>query len=260
MAGPCVQELFEAQVARTPQAVAVVAGADRLTYHDLNGRANRLAHRLRRFGVGPDVLVGLCMTRSPEMVVGLLGVLKAGGAYVPLDPTYPKDRLAFMLADTRAPVLLTQPPLLLSLPAHAARVVCLDPDCGAVAAERDDDPPRSAGPDDLAYVIYTSGSTGRPKGVMVPHRALANYLTWCTAAYAAAAGTGAPVQSSISFDLTVTSLFAPLLAGRAVHLLGDGNAMDELRAAFRTAADFSLVKITPAHLELLGQHLDPHEA
>jgi amino acid adenylation domain-containing protein len=260
MAEPCVQDLFEAQVKRTPRAVAVVFGEERLTYQELNGRANRLAHRLRRLGVGPEILVGLCMKRSPEMVIGLLGVLKAGGAYVPLDPTYPRERLAFMLEDTRAPVLLTQPPLLRSLPAHAAQVLCLDPACRAVADEPEDNPSRLAGADSLAYVIYTSGSTGRPKGVMVPHRALSNYLSWCTHAYAAAAGTGAPVQSSISFDLTVTSLFAPLLAGRAVHLLREGNAVDELRAAFQTAADFSLVKITPAHLELLGQHLDPHEA
>src|SRR5262245_44598963 len=108
MTGPCVQDLFEAQVGRTPQAVAVMCGEERLTYRELNGRANRLAHRLRRLGVGPDVLVGLCTKRSPEMVVGLLGVLKAGGAYLPLDPAYPEERLAFMLQDARAAVLLTE--------------------------------------------------------------------------------------------------------------------------------------------------------
>lgn len=259
MLGHCAQELFEAQVQRTPQAVAVVFGEERITYQELNGRANRLAHYLRRLDIGPDILVGLFMKRSPAMVAALLGILKAGGAYVPLDPTYPKERLAFMLEDALPAVLLTQSSLLGSLPAHAKRMIWLDPDNPAVAAEPDDNLPCVADEDSLAYVIYTSGSTGRPKGVMVPHRALTNYLTWCTDAYATAAGTGAPVQSSISFDLTVTSLFAPLLAGQAVHLLGEGSSVDELRAAFQKAADFSLVKITPAHLELLGQVLDPRE-
>jgi amino acid adenylation domain-containing protein len=239
--------------------VAVVFGEERLRYQDLNTRANRLANHLSRLGVGPDVLVGLCTRRSPDMVVGLLAVLKAGGAYVPLDPAYPVERRNFMLADSRAPVLLTQTGLLADLPAHTAQIVCIDSSDSASLHESGENPPRRVGPDSLAYVIYTSGSTGRPKGVMIPHGALVNYLTWCTDAYAAV-GTGAPVQSSVSFDLTVTSLFAPLLVGQSVHLLGEGNPIDELREAFRTAGDYSLVKITPAHLELLGQCLDPQDA
>jgi amino acid adenylation domain-containing protein len=252
--------LFEAQVAQTPTAVAVALADERLKYRELNARANQLAHRLRRLGVGPDVLVAVCMKRSLEMVVGLLGVLKAGGAYVPLDPAHPQEHLAFLLEDTQAPILLTQPSLLHSLPKHEASVLCLEPTWQAIVGERRENPQGQVSGDSLAYVIYTSGSTGRPKGVMVPHRAVVNYLTWCVDAYAAVAGTGAPVQSPLTFDLTVTSLFAPLLTGRTVQLLPDGDAISALRTVFRTPADFSLVKITPAHLELLGQQIVPQEA
>src|SRR5207249_871620 len=148
----------------------------------LNARANQLAHHLRALGVGPEKLVALYVERSPEMVVGLLSVLKAGGAYVPLDPDYPRDRLAFMLNDMRAPVLLTQQRLAADLPAHSAAVVCLDAGrelpAGACAAN----PGSGARPEQLAYVIYTSGSTGKPKGVMIAHQGLVNYLHWCTRA------------------------------------------------------------------------------
>jgi non-ribosomal peptide synthetase component F len=217
----CVHRLFEAQAARTPEAVAVTSGGRHLSYRELNARANLLAHHLRALGVGPETLVGLCVDRSPEMVVGLLGVLKAGGAYVPLDPSYPRDRLAFLMDDSRVPVLLTQEHLRDRLPAHEARALCLDRDWDAIARGPESDPTGGATLDDLAYVIYTSGSTGRPKGAMIVHRGLTNYLLWCARAYEVAAGAGAPVHSSISFDLTITGLFAPLIAGRRVDLLGE---------------------------------------
>jgi non-ribosomal peptide synthetase component F len=226
----------------------------------LNRRANRLAHRLRRCGAVPDTLAGVCMRRSPEMVAAILGVLKAGAAFLPLDPAYPRERLAFMLRDTRASLLLTQPALVPDLPDHEANVLALDPAWGEFADEPDHDPPGGTDGDSLAYAIYTSGSTGRPKGTLVPHRGLSNYLAWAAAAYEVAAGTGSPLHSSISFDLTLTSLFPPLLAGRAVHVLPEGGGVETLRAAFRDAADYSLVKITPAHLELLGQVLGSGEA
>src|SRR5262249_56403374 len=154
-----------AQVARTPEAVAVVFEDRRLTYAQLNARANQLAHHLRRLGVGPEVLVGICAERSLEMVVGLLGILKAGGAYVPLDPDHPAERLAFMLEDTQAPVLLTQQALRERLPAKPARLVCLDADWPQIDQEPDANLAALANADNLAYVIYTSGSTGKPKGV-----------------------------------------------------------------------------------------------
>jgi amino acid adenylation domain-containing protein len=165
----CIHQLFEAQVERTPDAVAVVFEDQQLTYRQLNARANQLAHYLRKRDVGPEVLVGICVERSLEMVVGLLGILKAGGAYVPLDPTYPKERLAFMLEDAQAPVLLTQQRLMAELPKHRAEVVCLDTDWEAIARESEENPVSGAMADNLAYVIYTSGSTGKPKGVLVSH-------------------------------------------------------------------------------------------
>ena len=169
--------LFAAQAARTPDAVAVVFEDRTLSYAALDAHANRLAHHLRSLGVGPETVVGLCVERSPEMVVGLLGILKAGGAYLPLDPNYPRERLAFMLADAGCPVLVTQAALLDRLPDDAARgasVVRLDADWPAIARQPDTAPPLDLDPRHPAYVIYTSGSTGTPKGVVVEHASLAN--------------------------------------------------------------------------------------
>jgi amino acid adenylation domain-containing protein len=165
----CIHQLIEEQVQRTPNATAVIFENERLTYHELNGRANQVAHRLRRLGVGPNVLVGLFMERSAELVIGLVAILKAGGAYVPIDPIYPKERIAFMLEDADVKVLLTQPKLEPRLPRHPANVLPLHSDALGFESERDTNPPPSAGPDDLAYVMFTSGSTGKPKGVLVTH-------------------------------------------------------------------------------------------
>jgi amino acid adenylation domain-containing protein len=233
----------------------VTCAGESLTYAELNERANRLARRLLALGVGPEVLVGLCAGRSPAMVVGLLAVLKAGGAYVPLDPAYPADRLAFMIDDARTPVLLTEPRHRDILPVTEASIVDLDGDGQAFASEPGDNLPGGAGLDNLAYVIYTSGSTGRPKGAMIHHRGLANYLAWAARAYAVHRGEGAPVHSSIAFDLTVTALLAPLAAGRRVDLLDEGLGIEQLAAALRDPRGYSLVKITPAHLRALGDQL-----
>ena len=165
----CIHQLFEAQVERSPEATALVYETQQLTYGELNARANRLAHHLRSLGVGPEVLVGVCLERSLELVVGLLAILKAGGAYVPLDPSYPAERLAFMLQDTQAPVLLTEQRSLAKLPAYAGHTLCLDRDTARIAQHPETNPPTSSRPTNLAYVIYTSGSTGKPKGVMVTH-------------------------------------------------------------------------------------------
>jgi len=253
----CVHELFQAQVERTPSAVAVVAGERQLTYAELNERANQLARFLRRFGIGPDSLVGLCVDRSLEMVVGILGVLKAGAGYVPMDPTYPADRLAFMLQDANVFVLLTQSDLLDQLPPHNGPRLSLDTDWDVIAKERRDNLAAWANPANLAYVIYTSGSTGKPKGVMIHHRGLVNYLTWAAESYEVAAGCGAPVHSSFSFDLTITSLFAPLLVGRSIFLVADG--IENLAEALLARENYSLVKITPAHLRALAELMPANE-
>jgi amino acid adenylation domain-containing protein len=255
----CAHELFEAQAERTPQAIAVRFEGKRLTYQELDRRSNQLAHHLRELGVGPEALVGLCVERSLEMVVGLLGILKAGGAYVPIDPSYPAARQAFMLQDSQAKVLLTQARLLPRLPSHNTPTVCLDTDWHRLAQLPKSPPPSLAGPTHLAYVIYTSGSTGQPKGVCIAHRGLVNYLSWAISAYKVAEGAGAPVHSSIAFDLTVTSIFTPLLVGRSVELLPDDRGAEALARALQTAAGYSLVKLTPAHLQALQLQLRPEQ-
>jgi amino acid adenylation domain-containing protein len=253
----CIHQLFEAQVERTPEAVAVVFEDQQFTYRELNVRANQLAHHLQALGVGPEVLVGICVERSLEMVVGLLGILKAGGAYVPLDPTYPSERLAFMLVDARTPVLITQQHLAARLPTDKTKVVCLDADWEAIAQEKTQNPVSGTTVENLAYVIYTSGSTGKPKGTLILHRGLVNYLTWCTQAYAVDQGEGTLVHSSIAFDLTITGLFAPMLVGRRVELLAEEQGVEALSTRLRHRSNLSLIKITPAHLTLLSQQLSP---
>jgi amino acid adenylation domain-containing protein/non-ribosomal peptide synthase protein (TIGR01720 family) len=256
----CAHQLFEAQVERSPRAVALTFEERRLTYRELNRRANQVAHRLLRLGVEPDDRVGLCMRRSPELVASLLGILKAGAAYVPLDPGYPPRRLAFMLEDARVSILLTEAEVLSELPDLQATTIALDAEWELLGGEPTNDPECRAGTENLAYVIYTSGSTGTPKGVMIPHRGIVNYLAWGVRAYDAGAARGAPVQSSISFDLTLTSLLIPLSAGSTVDLLEEELGVDALTEALREKGDYSLVKITPAHLEAVGQQLAPEEA
>ena len=255
-------ELFERQVARDPGATAVVWGAQRLSYRELNERANQVAHYLRRRGVGPDTLVGVSLHRTPLMVVGLLGVWKAGGAYVPLDPTYPPERLDFLVKDAAVPVLLADAKAKPLFPGAGDRVVCLDADWPSIERESRDDPaaPAGASPSNLAYVIYTSGSTGKPKGALIEHRGLVNYLWWAIRTYGVVAGDSVPVHSSISFDLTVTSLFPALLAGGEVELLPEDVGAQSLVASLRHGKQRGLVKITPAHLELLNQQVGPSEA
>jgi amino acid adenylation domain-containing protein len=247
-----VHALFEAQVDAAPDAVALRFGDETLTYSELDRRANQVARYLQKLGVGPDVLVGLCVERSFAMAVGILGILKAGGAYVPLDPSYPTERLAWMLEDSAVPVVLTQEKLGDELPVQSA-MVQLDTDWPMISLESEERPASAVTPTSLAYIIYTSGSTGKPKGVMIPHRGLVNYLAWAIDAYRAGAGEGAPVHSSIGFDLTITGFFTPLLTGRAVTLLPEVGEIEALVAALAKPGNFSLVKLTPAHLEVLNQ-------
>ena len=256
----CVHTLFEEQVQRTPDAVALVFEDQQLTYSELNTDANKIAHYLQSLGVGPEVLVGLCVERSPEMVLGVLGILKAGGAYVPLDPTYPQERLAFMLSDSQMPVLLSQQKLLTKLTEIKARVVYLDTDWRRISQESEENTLSSVTTRNLAYVIYTSGSTGKPKGTMLAHQGLVNYLSWCVKAYEVENGYGSPVNSSIGFDATITSFFSPLLVGQTVLLLPEKQEIEALSAALCSQSNFSLVKITPAHLDLLNQLLPIEQA
>jgi amino acid adenylation domain-containing protein len=208
-----LHELFEAQAARTPDASALTFADEGLTYAELNRRANQLARYLRQLGVGADVPVGVCLERSLEMVVGLLGILKAGGAYVPLDPDYPVERLAFMLEDVRAPVVLTQSRLAHVLPEHGARVVQLDSEREAIAQQETDNLNVEVWEESLAYVIYTSGSTGRPKGAMNTHRGICNRLLWMQDEYGLSASDSVLQKTPYSFDVSVWEFFWPLITG-----------------------------------------------
>jgi amino acid adenylation domain-containing protein len=221
-----IHELFEAQAARTPEVVAVEYEGLRLTYGELNARANQLAHYLARHGVGKDVMVGICVERSLEMVVGILGILKAGGAYVPLDPEYPASRLSFMLEDTAAPVLLTQATLRDRLPAYAGRTVSLDTDWPHIAREGQEDLGVEVSARNLAYVIYTSGSTGKPKGVVVPHRAVVNFLTSMMREPSLTADDVLVAVTTLSFDIAVLELHLPLMLGAMVVIATRDETMD----------------------------------
>nr|VFJ54365.1 MAG: amino acid adenylation domain-containing protein [Candidatus Kentron sp. FW] len=214
----CVHELFEAQVAKTPDAVAVVFEDEENSYEELNARANRLAHRLRALGVGPEVLVGLFVERSVEMVVGILAILKAGGAYVPLDPEYPLGRLALMAEDADLKVLLCHGQTRERLPECAAHILDVDAEAAEIARESADDPDRITGPENLAYVIYTSGSTGKPKGVMVEHRNLC-HSTWAREKYYESTGLEAfLLLSPVAFDSSVAGIFWSLTRGATLVL------------------------------------------
>ncbi|MFF3334796.1 non-ribosomal peptide synthase/polyketide synthase [Streptomyces sp. NPDC002888] len=247
-------ELFAAQVARTPDAVAVVVDGEEVSFAELDARANRLAHYLLGQGVGAESLVGVCLPRGLDAVVAILAVWKAGAAFVPIDPSYPVERISFMLADSGAVLTLTDEEVLDELPAGRARLVAVDSALTAmqlstlpVAA-----PEVSVSADGLAYVIYTSGSTGRPKGVAVPHGALANYALWAVGSYETAGG--APLHSSLAFDLTVTSVVVPLISGAPVVVSGEGGA-EGLAELVRERGGFGLVKAVPAHLPLLVEML-----
>lgn len=217
----CVQQLVAAQAAAGPDATAIVAAGQELSYRELNRRANRLAHHLQACGVGANVLVGVCVERSIDMVVGLLGILKAGGAYLPLDPTYPAERLAFMLEDARAQVLVTRERLAARCDGRGAQLVCLDADAALLERQAEADPSPLATVDDLAYVIYTSGSTGRPKGVQITHDGLLNLIFWHRRAFSVTSSDRATQLTSPAFDATGWELWPYLTCGASVHLPDD---------------------------------------
>ncbi|MCW5317886.1 amino acid adenylation domain-containing protein [Nostoc sp. KVJ3] len=222
----CIHQLFEEQVERTPDAVAVVFENQQLTYHELNCRANQLAHYLRSLGVSADVLVGICAERSLEMVVGLLGILKVGGAYVPLDPEYPQDRLSFMLEDAQVSVLLSQQQLVEKLPEHQARVVCLDTDWEIILQSNQQNPITGVQASNLAYVIYTSGSTGKPKGAINTHLGICNRLLWMQQAYQLTEIDCVLQKTPFSFDVSVWEFFWPLLTGARLVVAKPGGHKD----------------------------------
>ncbi|MFA0945432.1 MULTISPECIES: non-ribosomal peptide synthetase [Pseudomonas syringae group] len=230
----CLHSLIEAQVLATPDAPALIFAAEQLSYAQLNARANQLAHRLREAGVGPDVLVGICVERSVELVIGLLAIIKAGGAYVPLDPDYPEDRLAYMMQDSGIGLLLTQTSLLERLPVQV-QSMCLDQDGDWLEGYSTANPVNLSHPQNLAYVIYTSGSTGKPKGAGNSHRALVNRLHWMQKAYGLNESDTVLQKTPFSFDVSVWEFFWPLMTGArlAVALPGDHRDPERLVQTIR---------------------------
>ncbi|WP_143825693.1 non-ribosomal peptide synthase/polyketide synthase [Nannocystis exedens] len=254
----CIHELFEDQAARTPDAVALVFGDRQLTYRELDERSNQLAHHLRGLGVGPEVLVALCVERSLEMVVGLLAILKAGGAYVPLDPSYPQERLAFMLTDARPAVLLTQARLRDNLPAH--EVVTVHLDAPAWQQQPSTSPAVHVGPDHAIYVLYTSGSTGRPKGVLNTHRGLDNRLRWMQRAYGLNASDAILQKTPLSFDVSGWELWWPLLEGaRMVIAAPEGHKDPRYLAALIAARGVTVAHFVPSMLGVFLAATEPRE-
>lgn len=249
----CIHHLIAEQARQTPDAVAVVDPENTYSYAELDRRANQLARYLIELGSGPECVVGVCMERAAETLVVLLGILKSGAAYLPLDVSYPQERLRYLLEDSGATIVLTQSQYLSRVSQWPVRYVVFDEVTDLLQMQSPEAPPVLADPDNLAYLIYTSGSTGKPKGVMVPHRAVVNYLSYARNAYAVKGGTGAPIITSLSFDATVTSLFTPLLQGLAVTFTSEEDDVSSLQSLSARAVEFSFLKLTPSHLELLKQ-------
>jgi amino acid adenylation domain-containing protein len=248
----CIHELFEAQVEKTPHAIAVGFGDRQLTYRELDRRANQLAHYLRGCGVGPEKLVAICVDRSLEMAVGLLGILKAAGAYVPLDPEDPRDRLDFVLHDAQMPILITQKHLLKRIPTHYSRLICLDSDWIDISLNSETVPVCKTTAENLAYVIYTSGSTGQPKGVMIPHRAIYNHVSWMQTAFSMNETDRVLQHASLCFDASVWEFFVPLSNGARLVLAHQGSHQD-LTYLVRLMAEqkVTVLQSVPSLLQML---------
>src|SRR6185369_16576689 len=244
-----LHRLFQAQAARAPDRIAVVFRDRALTFSELAARASRLARFLRRLGVASETRVALCIERSPERVLGLLGILAAGGAYVPLDPEDPGERRSFLLEDSGAAVLLTREPLLARCAGFRGRIVCLDRDEPEIAREASTPPPDRAAPENLAYLIYTSGSTGRPKGVMISHGAIANRLLWMQRVFPLAEEDAVLQKTPYGFDASAWEIFTPLLAGARLVLAEPGGHRE---AAYLLAAiadhQVTVLQLVPSFL------------
>jgi amino acid adenylation domain-containing protein len=247
-----IHHRFEEQVERTPGAIAIAMESQQWTYRELNSRANQLAYFLRILGVGPETPVAICLGRSLDMVLGILGILKAGGAYVPLDPAYPQERLRFMLQDVQARVLLTQASLRDKMPDSAIQVVCLDMDWPLIARQRQTNPDGGVLPNHLAYVIYTSGSTGQPKGVMIEHRALVNHMHWVQSTFPLSDTDCELQQTPFTFDVSVWEIFAPLLSGARLCLARpDGHRDSAYLVDVIAEEGVTSIQLVPSMLRML---------
>ncbi|MDM9580254.1 non-ribosomal peptide synthetase [Nostoc sp. GT001] len=258
----CIHQLFEAQVARIPNAIAIEFAGQQLTYRELNQQANQVANYLQTLGVKPDVIVGICIERSLQMMIGLLGIMKAGGVYVPLDPAYPQERLAFMLNDSQAPVLLTQQSLSDKLTKHHAQVVCIDSDWHIIGKQSQQNPNSGVKPENLVYTIYTSGSTGKPKGVQIKHCSLVNIVSFIAQEPGLSEQDILLAVTTISFDIATIELYLPLIVGARIAIASREVASDASQLAEyieRSGATF--MQATPATWRMLlavGWQGNPH--
>jgi amino acid adenylation domain-containing protein/non-ribosomal peptide synthase protein (TIGR01720 family) len=251
-----IMNLFDAQVEHAPEAIALVCGEQQLTYRELNKKANRLAHHLISFGIGPEQFVGLCVPRSVELLVGVLGILKAGGAYLPLDPNYPKERLAFILRECQTSVLVTQKNLLETLSVHNASVVCADSDLPEIG--EDENPVYATTAKNLAYMIYTSGSTGNPKGVMIEHRNVINLVFGLHERIYSKYDKKLNVAlvAPYVFDASVQQIFAALLLGHCLHIVPDETRMDgEQLIRFYHHYQIDVSDGTPSHIRMMVESI-----
>ena len=254
----CIHWMFESQAEQIPKVDAVVVGKDRLSYAALNERANQLAHYLRSLSVGPEVRVAICMERSFDMLVGIIGILKAGGAYVPLDPSYPAERLAFMLEDAHASVLLTQEQLVNQLPSHSGEIVCIDSDWPQISEHDKTNPNSGVVGDNLAYVIYTSGSTGKPKGVMVTHRGICNTSEVMVRVYDFPPGTRMLQFGSLSFDMAVFDIIPAIISGGTLVLAPQNPPTGQDLLELVREQDIQVLTLPPSVLATLPFEDLPH--
>lgn len=251
----CSHELVERRASQRPDAVAVMYEGRSLTYRELNGRANQLASYLKSLGVGPEVLVGLCVERSPDLVIGLLGILKAGGAYVPLDPSLPAERLSFMIEDSNAPVIVIERAIAGRFAGSGAKTVLLDDDSNSINSQPDANLPVDVEPSNLAYVIYTSGSSGRPKGVQLTHQALVNFLSSMQREPGLSERDVFHAVTTISFDIAALEIFLPLVTGARVVIASRGTAADpELLMESLRTSNTSVMQATPVTWRMLLDH------
>lgn len=248
----CIHQLFEQQVEKTPDAVAVVFNNEQLTYQQLNQQANQLAHHLQKLGIKPETPVGICVERSIAMLVGLLGIIKAGGAYVPLDPAYPKERLAFVIEDAKIRVLLTQKNLMVVLPEHQAQVVCLDSNWEEIAQQSELNPINKATTNNLIYIIYTSGSTGQPKGVQITHGAVANFLNSMCLSPGLSEKDVLLAVTTLSFDIAALEIYLPLIVGARLVMVSREVATDGTQLLAKlTSSGITIMQATPATWRML---------
>ena len=252
--------VFEKRAKDTPENSAIVFEDLQLNYRELNQKANQLARYLKKKKVAADVTVGLAVERSPQMIIAILAVLKAGGAYVPIDIHYPQERLQYIMEDSGIALLITTSTAVTRLPSHSAENILLDSHRTLIEKMDSENLETDVLNEHLAYMIYTSGSTGKPKGTLITHGGLTHYLNWCLTEYPLSEGRGSLVHSTLSFDATVTAVFTPLLTGKTITLIPEDAGLEALGFALLKYKDFSLIKITPAHLELLGSQISREEA